>query len=124
MRVLVAPDKFAGTLTAVEAAEAIAEGWRRRAPDDEVDLVLLVLLDGAGRQQDGQRRERHDRRDSRIARAKGLGVREVTQVARLSVSASFLYEETYFILTLFYLSLTLMLSLLLQWLQRRVGTER
>ena len=30
MRVLIAPDKFAGTLTAVEAAEAIAEGWRRR----------------------------------------------------------------------------------------------
>ena len=29
MRVLIAPDKFAGTLTAVEAAEAIAEGWAR-----------------------------------------------------------------------------------------------
>ena len=28
MRVVVAPDKFAGTLTAVEAAEAIAAGWR------------------------------------------------------------------------------------------------
>ncbi len=34
MRVLVAPDKFAGTLTAVEAARAIAEGWARQAPDD------------------------------------------------------------------------------------------
>ena len=32
MRVLVAPDKFAGTLTAVEAARAIADGWVRRAP--------------------------------------------------------------------------------------------
>ena len=32
MRVLVAPDKFAGTLTAVEAAEAIADGWARQAP--------------------------------------------------------------------------------------------
>ena len=32
MRVLVAPDKFAGTLTAVEAAEAIAAGWRRQRP--------------------------------------------------------------------------------------------
>lgn len=41
MRVLVAPDKFAGTLTAVEAADAIAAGWRRRAPDDEVDLVPM-----------------------------------------------------------------------------------
>ena len=37
MRVLVAPDKFAGTLTAVEAAEAIATGWARQAPDDELD---------------------------------------------------------------------------------------
>jgi glycerate kinase len=44
MRIVVAPDKFAGTLTAIEAAEAIAEGWRRTAPDDE--LVLVPLSDG------------------------------------------------------------------------------
>lgn len=44
MRVLVAPDKFAGTLTAVEAAEAIAAGWRRHAPDDEI--VLAPMSDG------------------------------------------------------------------------------
>ena len=42
MRVLVAPDKFAGTLTAVEAAEAIADGWRRQAPDDELDLAPMA----------------------------------------------------------------------------------
>ena len=53
-----------------------------------------------------------------------LGVREITQVSRLSVSTTFLYEETYFILTLFYLSMTLLLSLLLQWLQRRVTVRR
>jgi glycerate kinase len=41
MRVLVAPDKFAGTLTAVEAAEAIATGWARQAPDDELDLAPM-----------------------------------------------------------------------------------
>jgi len=41
MRVLIAPDKFAGTLTAVEAAEAIATGWARRAPDDELDLAPM-----------------------------------------------------------------------------------
>ncbi len=41
MRVLVAPDKFAGTLSAVEAARAIAEGWRRRAPGDDVDLAPM-----------------------------------------------------------------------------------
>ena len=42
MRVLIAPDKFAGTLTAVEAADAIAEGWRRRAPEDELDLAPMA----------------------------------------------------------------------------------
>ncbi|WP_129630501.1 amino acid ABC transporter permease [Candidatus Oscillochloris fontis] len=52
-----------------------------------------------------------------------LGVREMTQVARLSVSTTFRYEETYFILTLFYLSMTLVLSLILQWIQRRVGAR-
>lgn len=39
MRVLVAPDKFAGTLDAVAAASAIAEGWRRVAPHDDVDMA-------------------------------------------------------------------------------------
>lgn len=42
MRVLIAPDKFAGTLSAVEAAEAIAEGWRRHAADDVIDLVPMA----------------------------------------------------------------------------------
>lgn len=42
MRVLIAPDKFAGTLTAVEAAEAIAQGWRRRAPGDDLDLAPMA----------------------------------------------------------------------------------
>ncbi len=41
MRVLVAPDKFAGTLTAVEAARAVATGWNRQAPDDTVDLAPM-----------------------------------------------------------------------------------
>jgi glycerate 2-kinase len=44
MRVLVAPDCFGGTLTAREAAEAIADGWRRTAPTDE--LLLRPLADG------------------------------------------------------------------------------
>ena len=44
MRVVIAPDKFAGTLTAVEAADAIAEGWARRAPRDE--LVKVPMSDG------------------------------------------------------------------------------
>lgn len=41
MRVVVAPDKFAGTLSAVEAGEAIAEGWRRRVPDAEITQVPM-----------------------------------------------------------------------------------
>ena len=41
MRVLFAPDEFAGTLTAVQAAEAMASGWRRQAPGDEVDLAPM-----------------------------------------------------------------------------------
>jgi glycerate kinase len=44
MRVLVCPDKFAGTLTAVEAATAMAEGWREAAPHDEV--TTMPLSDG------------------------------------------------------------------------------
>src|ERR1700754_5267145 len=44
MRVVVAPDSFGGTLSATAAADAIAAGWRRSAPDD--DLRLLPLADG------------------------------------------------------------------------------
>lgn len=42
MRVLVAPDKFAGTLTAVEATRAIAAGWTAQAPADELDLAPMA----------------------------------------------------------------------------------
>jgi glycerate kinase len=44
VRVLICPDKFAGTLTAVEAATAIAEGWRAGAPGAET--VIRPLSDG------------------------------------------------------------------------------
>jgi glycerate kinase len=44
VRVLVAPDSFGGTMTAPQAAEAVAAGWRRAAPDDEI--VLRPLSDG------------------------------------------------------------------------------
>ena len=40
MRILIAPDAFKGTLSAVEAAEAIAAGW------PEAELVLRPLSDG------------------------------------------------------------------------------
>lgn len=44
MRVVVAPDSFGGTLSAVQAAEAMTAGWRRSAPGDE--LVARPLSDG------------------------------------------------------------------------------
>ena len=44
MRVLLAPDSFGGSLTAAEAATAMAEGWARSEPKDTA--VLLPLADG------------------------------------------------------------------------------
>ena len=44
LRVLIVPDKFKGTLTAAAAANAIAEGWRRRRPEDMI--TLLPISDG------------------------------------------------------------------------------
>lgn len=44
MHVVIAPDSFGGTLTAVEAAQAIAQGWQRRAPGDV--LTLAPMSDG------------------------------------------------------------------------------
>jgi glycerate kinase len=44
VRILLAPDRFAGTLSAAEAVEAITSGWRRSSPYDVVDP--LPLSDG------------------------------------------------------------------------------
>jgi glycerate kinase len=44
MRIVIAPNAFKGSLSAVEAAEAIAEGVRVVAPD--ADLVLVPIADG------------------------------------------------------------------------------
>jgi glycerate 2-kinase len=44
VRILVAPDKFGGTLSAVEAAEAIEAGWLRASGGDE--LVRRPMSDG------------------------------------------------------------------------------
>ncbi|MBV9291869.1 MAG: glycerate kinase, partial [Frankiales bacterium] len=41
MRVVVAPDSFGGTLSAVDAAAAIADGWRSHAPGDEIRTVPM-----------------------------------------------------------------------------------
>lgn len=44
MKIVVAPDKFAGTLTAAEAARALAAGWSSVRPGDEV--VQVPMADG------------------------------------------------------------------------------
>ncbi len=44
MRVLIAPDKFRGTLTAAQAAHAVVSGWRRARPSDT--LVEVPMADG------------------------------------------------------------------------------
>ncbi len=44
MKVVVAPDGFGGTLSAAEAAAAMASGWRAARPDDTV--VTVPLADG------------------------------------------------------------------------------
>jgi glycerate kinase len=42
MQVLVAPDKFRGTLTARQAAEAVETGWMRVRPGDDLDLAPMA----------------------------------------------------------------------------------
>ncbi len=42
MRVLVAPDKFKGTLSAEQAANAIAAGWRRADPKASVETIPMA----------------------------------------------------------------------------------
>ncbi len=42
MRILIAPQELKGTLTAVEAAEAIARGVRRARPDAELDVAPIA----------------------------------------------------------------------------------
>src|SRR6185369_14284571 len=44
LRVLIAPDCFGDSLTAVQAAQAIADGWRQARPAD--DLTLAPQSDG------------------------------------------------------------------------------
>lgn len=44
LRVLLAPDSFKGSLSSVEVARALASGWRRARPMDEI--VLAPLADG------------------------------------------------------------------------------
>ena len=42
MKILIAPDKFKGSLTAPEVAENIAKGLRDVLPDAEIDIVPMA----------------------------------------------------------------------------------
>ncbi len=52
-----------------------------------------------------------------------LGIRELTQENKIFTSSTFQYESGYFVLTFFYLSMTLILSLLLRWYRKHLGLD-
>jgi polar amino acid transport system permease protein len=52
-----------------------------------------------------------------------LAVRDITQQARIHAGSTFRFRETYLVLTVLYLTMTLVLSLLLQWYQRRLRKD-
>jgi polar amino acid transport system permease protein len=52
-----------------------------------------------------------------------LAVREVTQIAKTTSGSNFLYRETYMVVSLIYLTLTVTGSLLVQALERALKTE-
>jgi polar amino acid transport system permease protein len=49
-----------------------------------------------------------------------LAVSELTQMARLYAGSSFRFREIYFVLVILYVTLTLILSLLLRWYEKRI----
>jgi len=52
-----------------------------------------------------------------------LAIREITQQSRLYAGSTFRFHETYLVLVFVYLSMTVALSLLLQWYGRRLKTN-
>ncbi|GAB4151321.1 MAG: amino acid ABC transporter permease [Candidatus Promineifilaceae bacterium] len=52
-----------------------------------------------------------------------LAVRDITQLARLHAGSSFRFRESYLVLTFLYLSMTIALSLLLRWYERRLRQD-
>lgn len=50
-----------------------------------------------------------------------LAVSELTQMARLYAGSSFRFRESYFVLVILYVTLTLCLSLMLRWYERRIA---
>ena len=52
-----------------------------------------------------------------------LAVRDITQIARLYTGHSFKFAESYTILCVLYLTLTLLLSLILKLIERKIGND-
>lgn len=52
-----------------------------------------------------------------------LAVRDLTQQAKLYAGSSFRFQETYLVLTFLYLAMTITLSLILRWYERRIRVE-
>jgi len=52
-----------------------------------------------------------------------LGVREITQLSKLYASSSFLYMQTYSLLAVMYLTMTVLLSLGVKAMERRLSTD-
>jgi glycerate kinase len=95
MRVLVAPDKFKGTLTAPEAARAISGGWRRGDPAAQVDEVpmgdggegtLDTLVEAMGGRSERVRvtGPLGDPVDAELGLVEGEGLTAVVEMARAS----------------------------------------
>lgn len=52
-----------------------------------------------------------------------LAIRELTQRSRLYAGSTFRFDEAFMVLTFLYLSMTIALSLLLRWYERRLGKD-
>lgn len=53
-----------------------------------------------------------------------LAVRDITQISRLYASSTFRFNEAYTILAVFYLVMTVALSLLVKWLEKRMAVGK
>ena len=80
LRVLVAPDSFKGSLTSVQVARALADGWSRGRPDDAV--ALAPLADGGEGTLDA------DQRGGRLDHAAGGSTRSADAPAGRTIPAS------------------------------------
>ena len=52
-----------------------------------------------------------------------LAVREITYAGRIYVGSTFRFRETYLVLTVLYLAMTLILSIILRWNEKRLSSD-